>query len=192
MPRLDGFEVLELIPSEIAVVFVTAYDEYALKAFEVNAVDYLLKPFTADRLKDALARARERRVAPGEKREPDPADLARAARPEGEFLTRVVIKDGAQIQVVGVERVDFLMAQGDYVAVHADGKSHLKQQTMQSLSDSLDPARFVRIHRSYVLNLDRLARIEPYGRDSKIAVLADGTELPVSRSGYTRLRALLD
>jgi two-component system LytT family response regulator len=188
MPKLDGFEVLELIDRETDVVFVTAYDEYALKAFEVNAVDYLLKPFSAERLDGALERARERRGrSPGL----DPAGLAAAARPGNERLTRVVVRDGGQIQIIPVETIDFLMAQGDYVAIHADRRSFLKQQTLQSLGESLDPARFVRIHRSYIMNVQRLVRVEPYAKDSRAAVLADGTELPISRSGYARLRELL-
>jgi len=189
MPKLDGFEVLQLIEGEVAVVFVTAYDQYALKAFEVKAVDYLLKPFGEDRLATALERVRTRL---GEPPAVTATELAAAAQPEGRGVNRIVIRDGGQIQVIPVDSVDFLVAQGDYVAIHTGGKSHLKQQTLQSLSASLDADRFVRIHRSYVLNLERLARIEPYAKDSRVAVLHNGTELPVSRSGYARLRELLE
>jgi len=188
MPKLDGFEVLQLIEPGTAVVFVTAFDEYALRAFEVNAVDYLLKPFSRDRLGQALDRARTRQ----ESQPPiDPTQLAVAARPEGEGLGRVVIKDGSQIHVVPVDRIDYVEAQGDYLAVHTEGVHHLKQQTLQSLESALDPGRFVRIHRSYLLNIHRLDRIEPMGKDSRVAVLTTGKTLPVSRSGYARLKELL-
>ncbi|NNF06441.1 MAG: response regulator [Candidatus Eisenbacteria bacterium] len=194
MPKLDGFEVLDLIDRDgVDVVFVTAYDEYALKAFEVNAVDYLLKPFSESRLKEALGRAREREQneAAEETQPPSGLELKAASQPEGDKIDRVVVKDGTQIQIIPIDSIDFLMAQGDYVAIHVEKKSHLKMQTLQSLAASLDTTRFVRIHRSYVLNLDRLAKIETYAKDSRVAILRDGTELPISRSGYTRLKELL-
>lgn len=188
MPKLDGFEVLELLDRAVSVVFVTAYDQYALRAFEVNAVDYLLKPFSAERLRDALDRVRTRT---GRTPEGSGADIAAAARPEGTYLGRIVVKDGADVHVIPVDTVDYLEAQADYVEIHAGKSSLLKQQTLQSLETALDPARFVRIHRSYVLNLDRLARIEPATKDSRVAVLKDGRILPVSRAGYLRIKELL-
>jgi two-component system LytT family response regulator len=186
MPKLDGFEVLELIDPGIAIVFVTAYDSYALRAFEVHAVDYVLKPFRAERLREALARARER---VGQR--PEPAILARAARPAGEFARRVVAKDGSRIQLIPVERLDYVQAQDDYVALHSGGKSYLKTQTLASLEASLDPAAFVRVHRSFLVRVDHIQAVEPYAKDSRVAVLSDGTRIPVSREGYARLRELL-
>jgi len=188
MPRLDGFEVLELLDPTVAVIFVTAYDAYALRAFEVNAVDYLLKPFPPERLDAALARARTR---VGTAREPQAATLAAAARPEGTWATRLVVRDGPRVDVVPVERLVYARGQADYVELVTDDRSYLKQQTLQSLEASLDPARFVRLHRSYLANVDHLARIEPRGADSKAAVLDDGTELPVSRAGLARLNEVL-
>jgi len=187
MPKLDGFEVLELVGGDVPVVFVTAYDEFALRAFEVHAVDYLLKPFSVARLAEALARARERRGAPG----PSPAALRVSARPPGAPLERVVIRDGAQVHVVGADKIDYVEAQDDYVAFKTGGKTLLKEQTLGDLEAQLDPRRFVRIHRSYLLNIERLARVELYAKDSRIAILTDGTKLPVSRSGYQRLQQLL-
>ena len=187
MPKLDGFDVLELVGAEVPVVFVTAHDEFALKAFEVHAVDYLLKPVSPDRLATALARVRER--AGGAR--PTGAALRASARPPGAFLERVVIRDGAQVHVVAVDKIDYVEAQDDYVAFRTGGKSLLKEQTMADVEASLDPRRFVRIHRSYLLNVDRLVRVEPYAKDSRIAILGDGTKLPVSRSGYQRLQQLL-
>jgi two-component system LytT family response regulator len=191
MPKLDGFEVLELLDRPPVVVFVTAYDEYALRAFEVHAVDYVLKPVGRERLDKALARARERLEAAAPPAPPRPSALAASARPPGERLARVLVKDGANVHVIPVARIDWIEAQDDYVAIHAEGRSHLKNQSLADLADLLDPARFVRIHRSYVINLDRLARLELMAKDSRIAILKDGKELPVSRAGYARLRELM-
>ncbi|MGP0074016.1 MAG: LytR/AlgR family response regulator transcription factor, partial [Bryobacteraceae bacterium] len=195
MPKLDGFEVLELIGQEVAVIFVTAYDQYAMRAFDQHAVDYLLKPFSLERFQTALERARQRlaeKRSPGEKSSSQPAaELTRAARPPQQFLQRIVVKDGARVHIIPVERLDYAEAQDDYVALHSQGKRYLKEQTISSLEAALDPQRFVRIHRSIVVNLERIAKIEPYAKDSRVAVLSDGTQLPVSRAGYERLRSLL-
>src|SRR5262245_11198822 len=188
MPKLDGFEVLELLGREQPVVFITAYDQYALRAFEVHAVDYLLKPFSAERFQEAMARARERMRA---KTVTPVDDLVREAKPRTGPLTRVLIRDGANVHVLPVERIDFVEAQDDYVAFRSDGKSYLKDQTLATVEQLLDPSRFVRIHRSYLLNIDRIARVELYAKDSRIAILRDGTKLPVSRAGYARLARLL-
>jgi two-component system LytT family response regulator len=187
MPKLDGFEVLELIGPDVAVVFITAYDQYALRAFEVHAVDYLLKPFDALRFDAALERAKQRLGT----KMPPPAQLAAAARPPSEFLERIVVRDGPKVDIIPCERLDYAEAQDDYVLLRSQGKNYLKQETISNLETSLDPARFVRIHRSYIVNLERIAKIEPYTKDSRVAVLSDGTKLPVSRSGYARLKELL-
>ncbi len=187
MPKLDGFEVLELIPPEIAVVFVTAYDEYALRAFDVHAVDYLLKPFSADRLHAAIDRARLRL---GEITTAA-AEIAAAARPPEQHLERIVVKDGAKVTIIPIEKLDYVEAQEDYVLIASAGRKLLKQQTISSLEASLNPANFLRLHRSVIVNVERVARIEPYTKDSRIAVLNDGTQLPVSRAGYARLKELL-
>jgi two-component system LytT family response regulator len=187
MPKLTGFEVLELIGREVAVIFVTAFDEHALRAFEVNAVDYLLKPVAPDRFRAALARARDRLQA----RAPLPvAEIVQSARPPGAKVERILVRDGAKVVVIAAADLDYAEAQDDYVGLRSKGKVHLKQQTLAELEASLDPARFVRIHRSYLLNVDRLARLESEG-ETRTAVLTDGTRLPVSRAGHTRLKALL-
>ncbi len=188
MPKLDGFEVLELIEQDLAVIFVTAYDTYALRAFDAHAVDYLLKPFSAERFEAALDRARRRL---GEK-PPPAAPLAAAARPPGQYPPRLLVKDGSKVQVIPIDKLDYAEAQDDYVALASDRRKHLKQQTISSLEQSLDPARFIRIHRSYIVNIERVARVEPYTKDTRVAILADGARLPVSRAGYSRLKALLD
>ena len=189
MPKLTGFDVLELIEREgVAVIFVTAYDQYAMKAFDVHAVDYLLKPFSRERFEAALERAKSQ----GPKRALDASELSAAARPAGQFAERIVVKDGTKVTLIPVSKLDYAEALDDYVSLASEGKKHLKQQTISGLEMALDPALFVRIHRSYVVNLERVARIEPYGKDSKVAILTNGVKLPVSRAGFTRLKKLLD
>jgi two-component system LytT family response regulator len=188
MPKLTGFEVLELIGRSVPVIFVTAYDQYALRAFEVHAVDYLLKPFSAERFAEALSRARERLASRAPAADIDA--LMAETRPR-QNVERVLIRDGSQVHVLPVERIDYVEAQDDYVCFKADGKQYLKDQTMGALEAQLDPARFVRIHRSYFLNIERIARVELYAKDSRVAILRDGTRLPVSRAGYARLSKLL-
>ena len=177
MPKLDGFEVLELIDPGPAVVFVTAYDEYAMRAFDAHAVDYLLKPFSTERFERALERARARL---GE-RTPFPPRPAEG-RPD-----RIVVRDGSRVHVIPLDRLDYVEAEDDYIALHSAGKSYLKQQPIAEIEKQLDARRFVRIHRSAIVSLERVARIEPYGKDSRLAILTDGTRLPVSRAGYARL-----
>ena len=188
MPKLNGFEVLELIGPGPAVIFATAYDQYALRAFEIHAVDYLLKPFTAERLGQALERARERAMQAD--REPI-TELVQDVRKHNKPLERILIRDGSRVHVIPAEKVDYIEAQDDYICVKSGGKEHLKQETLANLEDLLDPARFIRIHRSYILNIERLAKLELYAKDSRVAILQDGSRLPVSRSGYARLKSLL-
>jgi two-component system LytT family response regulator len=187
MPKLDGFEALELLEGRPAVVFVTAYDQHALRAFDAHAVDYLLKPFSRERFDAALDKVR--RVA----ERPEPVVLAASLQKEaraGRPLDRLVVKDGAKVSFVPLDKLDWAQAQDDYVLLRAEGKNHMKQQTMASLETQLPPERFIRIHRGYILNLDRLAKVEQDGKDSREAVLRDGTRLPVSKTGYQRLRQL--
>lgn len=185
MPKLDGFEVLELLArpegAPPVVIFVTAYDQYAMRAFDAQAVDYLLKPFSAERFERALERARTRL---GERRLP--LEVA-AARPREARPQRIVVRDGARVNIIPLDKLDYAEAQDDYVALHSQGKSYLKQQTIAELEEALDAGRFVRIHRSAIVNLERVARIEPYSKESRVAILQDGTRLPVSRSGYAKL-----
>jgi two-component system LytT family response regulator len=188
MPKLNGFEVLELLDPSIAAIFVTAFDTYAVRAFEVHAVDYVLKPFEPSRIEAAVARAKERlrrgAILPA-------GELAAAARPEGTWLERIVVRDGARVHIIPVARLDAAEAQDDYVALKSEGKSFLKLQTLSSLAAGLDPKRFVRVHRSHLIRLELLARIEAYARGSAIAILADGSRVPISRDGHARLKQLL-
>ncbi len=190
MPKLDGFEVLELIGEEVAVIFVTAFDQHAIRAFDVHAVDYLLKPFDADRLAAALARARER-IGRSETL-PVRAIVSTGRAGVDDRIQRILIRDRSRVHVIPVDQVDYIEAQDDYVAVKAGGMSHLKEQPLGDLEKGLDPSRFVRIHRRYLLQIDRLARIETTATNRRVAVLTNQTRLPISRSGYRRLTALLD
>jgi two-component system, LytTR family, response regulator len=189
MPKLDGFEVLELLDSRPVTIFITAHDHHALKAFEVHAVDYLLKPFSEERFEEALRRAKEQ-CGEGKPSVPDPAALSAAAR-EGLILDRLVVKDGTRITVIPLAKLDYIQAQDDYVLLKTPEKGHLKQQTISSLEPRLDPARFLRIHRSFIIQLDRLVRLERTRTESWVAVLTDGSRLPVSRSGHARLKKVL-
>jgi two-component system, LytTR family, response regulator len=194
MPKLSGFDVLELIGTETPVIFVTAYDQYAMRAFDVHAVDYLLKPVGRKRFEAALERAKSRMGdrQRGEQPPLSPTELAASARPPTQFLERIVIKDGTRVTLIPTGKLDYAEAQDDYVALASEGKKHLKQQTIAGLEACLDPERFVRVHRSYLVNFERVVRIEPYGKDSRLAILADGTRLPVSKAGYARLKVLLE
>ena len=188
MPKLSGFEVLELIGRSVPVIFTTAFDEYALNAFEVHAIDYLLKPFSAERFAEALARTRERLAA----RDAMPVEaLVSEQQAKHGPVERVLIRDGSKVHVLPVDKIDYVEAQDDYVSFQSEAKSYLKDQTLAAVEGLLDPSRFVRIHRSYLLNIDRIARVELYAKDSRIAILRDGSKLPVSRAGYARLAKLL-
>lgn len=190
MPKLSGFEVMELLGENApAVIFCTAFDEYALRAFEVHAVDYLLKPVEPPRLAAAVERASERlrTRAP----QASGAELSVAARPPGKMLERVLIRHEGRVHVLPVEKIDYIEAQDDYLGF-ASGDKHLrKQQTMSDIESQLDPTRFVRIHRSFILNIERLARIDLYGKDSWLAILVDGKKLPMSRTGHAKLKELI-
>jgi len=188
MPKLDGFDVLELIGADVPVIFTTAFDQYAIKAFQVHAVDYLLKPFGAERLAEALVRARSRILS----RETLPAKaLVSEARTARSPLERILIRDKADVHVIPVAKIDYFEAQDDYVSLKVGDRNLLKEQTLSELEQLLDPGRFVRIHRRYLLNVARLVRIEQSVTDSRVAILHDGTELPISRSGYAKLREIL-
>jgi len=189
MPRLSGFDVLEMVEREVGVVFVTAYDEYAVRAFEVQAVDYLLKPVAPERLRQAVERAGQRLGAP---RATMAAQLASAASAAPGPLERLVLRDGPRVDIVQVDAVDVVESQDDCVVVRARGRRWRKAATLQELAGRLDPHRFVRVHRCFVLNLASLAGLETYAKDSRLAVLRDGSKIPVSRAGYARLRQLLE
>ena len=184
MPKLDGFEVLELLDRRVPTIFVTAFDEYAVRAFEAHALDYLLKPYTKERLAEAVSRLDH--SAP-------PPEIRREARPAGSYLSRIVIKDGTNIVVIPDQDVECIVAEDDYVSVHAKGRSFLKHQTMASLEQSLDPSHFIRIHRSTLVNLDWVRELDAGIGGGKFLRLKDAlqTELPVARDRVAALNERL-
>ena len=187
MPKLTGFEVLELIDQRPLVVFITAHDEHALRAFEVHALDYLLKPLSEPRFREVMERAKHQ-VA--NHSAPPPPALAAALRSKP--LHRIVVRsENGAIQVIPTTRVDYVEAADDAIVIVTAGTRVRKQQPISEIARELDPERFVRIHRSYLLNIERIEKIELYAKDSRAVTLRDGSRLPVSRSGYARLRELL-
>ena len=189
MPKLDGFEVLQALERDAPqVIFVTAFDEYAIKAFEVHAVDYLLKPFPAKRLKSAI----DRLFVNPRGEVPQALAVTGAAERSGNILRRMVVKEGGSVQIVPTEEIDAITAEGDYVAVHTAGRSLLKLQTISSMEKVLDPTRFIRVHRSAILNLGSLKEIVPVTKDTKKALLQNGQTVPVSREGHKLLMKRLE
>ena len=182
MPRLTGLEVLELTGRRDGVIFTTAHDQHAMRAFELHAVDYLLKPFNQARFDTALTRARRLlgEAQPG---------LDKLVTPQP--LSRVLVRDGSGMQVLAVDAIDYIEAQADNVAFHSAGRDHLKAQRISDLEAQLDPRRFVRVHRSFIINLTALQALEKTDSDAHVARMKNGKRIPVSRSGYDKLRAVL-
>jgi two-component system LytT family response regulator len=189
MPKLDGFEVAELAGNKTRYIFATAFDQYAIKAFEFHALDYLLKPFSQQRFDQALAHAR---VNMG-KGVGDAAveNMVREAVGRNKPLGRVLIRDGAKVHVINADRIEHIEAQDDYVQIRSEGKSYLKNQRMAELETQLDAEQFLRIHRSYIVNIAFVDHIEQATKDSHVAILKDGGRLPISRSGYQKIRAAM-
>ena len=200
MPEMDGFTLLRrLDPAAIpVVVFVTAYDQYALRAFEVHALDYLLKPFDDERFQEAVAHAKQqvRHGKLGALSEQLAALLEGVARPtpqsaprNGQYLKRLAIKAGGRVTILGVKDIDWIEAEGDCVKIHAGRAWHLLRETMKHLERQFDPARFVRIHRSTIVNVERIKELQPYFRGEHVVILHDGTSLKLSRGYKEHLEA---
>ena len=188
MPKLTGFEMLELLDEKPIIIFSTAFDQYAIKAFELSAADYLLKPYSKARFEEAVIKALKK-----VDEEVDADEVAEAVldnRQTKEKLDRIVIKNGSQIVIIAAEKVDYIQAQDDYVAVHTEGKKYLKQMTMKYLEENL-PDEFVRVHRSFIVYVNQIDKIEPFSKDSYIAILKSGEKVSVSRSGYGLLKEKL-
>ena len=191
MPKLTGFEMLELVEDPPVIIFSTAYDEYAIQAFERNAADYLLKPYSRDRFNDALAKAKQK-LGALEKSSLHVKEVLEERRNEEEVLNRIAVRNGNKIHIVSIEKVQFLEAQDDYVKLYTADGNFLKQQTMKYYERRLPAEEFLRIHRSYIVRLKEITKIEPFGKDTHVTTLKDGTELSVSRSGYSRLKEVLN
>ncbi|HWJ13926.1 MAG TPA: LytTR family DNA-binding domain-containing protein [Gemmatimonadaceae bacterium] len=200
MPDLDGFQVVEALAgrggASPAIVFVTAYDQYALRAFDVHAVDYLLKPFDAARFDEALARAIHRATSrhPGDEEQLRAllADyLSKARSAQAEYLDRVAVKHDGMLRIVRTTDVDWWEADGNYVRLHAAGSSFLVRSTMAAIEAQLDPRLFIRVHRRYVVNVDRIVEVQPWFAGDAVAVLRNGAKVRVSRTYRERLHARL-
>ncbi|HEY6907042.1 MAG TPA: LytTR family transcriptional regulator DNA-binding domain-containing protein [Ignavibacteriaceae bacterium] len=189
MPRLNGFEMLELLDNPPVIIFTTAYDQYAIKAFEVNAADYLLKPFSAERFEEALEKAEQ--LLSNKSRQ---TDIVRELikHTQAEYLERIVIKEGPKIHIIPVDSVIYIEAQDDYVMIHSGEGKHLKQKTMKYFEEHLPPEDFIRIHRSYIVSIPRIKKIELIEKETYKLFLDGGTALPVSKSGYDKLKNILN
>jgi two-component system, LytTR family, response regulator len=186
MPKLTGFEMLEVLDEKPAIIFTTAYDQHAIRAFEMNAVDYLLKPFPKERLNEALKKAFEK-ISRGKDDNPYKALLQKRSLLQVP-LARIVLKKGTAITIVPVNQIKYIESEDDYVMIHYPAGKALKQQTMKFYEENLPVTDFARIHRSYIVRLEEIRKIEPYGKDTHIVILHSGEKLPVSRSGYRKLR----
>ncbi|MBL7709777.1 MAG: LytTR family transcriptional regulator DNA-binding domain-containing protein [Chitinophagaceae bacterium] len=188
MPKINGFEMLELIEQPPAVVFATAFDEFAIKAFEAHAIDYLLKPFNQERFDKAISKFKEQKATSTEKAT---QDLLETASQSPSQNNRIVVKNGSKIKIIPVHEVQYLEAADDYVKVHTGEGYFLKNKTMNHFEQTLDGQQFVRSHRSYIVNVQQITRIDPYEKDNHVAILRSGIKVPVSRTGYVRLREVL-
>ncbi len=188
MPKINGFEMLELIEEPPAVIFTTAFDEYAIKAFESHAIDYLLKPFDQQRFDRALAKWENQKDKSTEKTTKELLDDVSLSPSQS---NRIVIKDGSKIKIIPAQDILYLEAADDYVKVHTKDGYFLKNKTMAHFEKALDTTQFARTHRSYIINLSQITRIDPYEKDGHVAILRNGTKVPVSRSGYSKLKEIL-
>ena len=189
MPKITGFEMLELLDHKPQIIFATAYDEYALKAFEFNAADYLLKPYSKERLFEAVDK-----VSAKIEKEGNISDVAEKVSnfPREEFLDRIVVKDRHKIHIVPVDQVRYIESMDDYVMIYTKTGRHLKQKTMKYFEAALNPKNFTRIHRSYIVKVDEITEIQQYEKESYIVILHDKTKLKVSKTGYKNLKGVLN
>lgn len=188
MPKINGFEMLELIEQPPAVIFTTAFDEYAIRAFEAHAVDYLLKPFNQERFDKAIAKWSEKRAGSVDTKTTELLDTAAQSPSQN---SRIVVKNGSKIKIIPTHDIFYLEAADDYVKIHTHEGYFLKNKTMNHFEQVLDGQQFVRSHRSYIVNVQQITRIDPYEKDNHVAVLRTGVKVPVSRGGYGKLKAVL-
>lgn len=189
MPKINGFEMLELLETPPAVIFTTAFDEYAMKAFETHAVDYLLKPFSKDRFDKAIKKWMAQNEKPVEQKEVQ--ELIETATLSPEQHNRIVVKTGSKIKIIPVHEIHYLEADDDYVKIHTADGSFLKKKTMGFFEEVLDKTHFVRVHRSFILRIQEVTRIEPYEKESHLAILKSGARIPISKTGYPKLKSIL-
>ena len=188
MPKINGFEMLELVEQQPAVIFTTAFDEYAIKAFEAHAVDYLLKPFNKDRFSKAIEKYLAQAPAAASPKKTE--EILEAANSPAQH-ERIVVKTGTKVKIIPVQDVEYLAADDDYVSVYTAEGSFLKNKTMNFFEQMLDPKYFVRVHRSYIIAIQQITRIDPYEKDAHLAILKSGAKIPVSKTGYVKLKQVL-
>ena len=189
MPKINGFEMLELVEHQPAVIFTTAFDEYAIKAFEAHAVDYLLKPFSKERFNKAIEKYLAQAPAAQQVQKKN-EELLEAANSPAQH-ERIVVKTGTKVKIIPVQDVQYLAADDDYVSVYTAEGSFLKNKTMNFFEQMLDPRQFVRVHRSYIIAITQITRIDPYEKDAHLAILKSGAKIPVSKTGYVKLKQVL-
>lgn len=186
MPKINGFEMLELVEQPPAIIFTTAFDEYAIRAFESHAVDYLLKPFSQERFDKALQKWLDQRQPVS-----SPAPLLETASLAPQQNQRIVVKTGGRIRIIPIEDVHYLEAADDYVKIHTTDGTFLKNKTMAHFEQILDAAQFVRTHRSYIVNVQCITRLDPHEKESWLALLTTGARIPVSKTGHVKLKGVL-
>ncbi len=187
MPKINGFEMLELISPMPAVIFITAFDEFALKAFEANAIDYLLKPVSEDRFAKAVQKFLDKAIQPP----PVPTGLLDAMAQSTTQNNRIVVKTGNKVKIIPVHDIHYLEADDDFVKIVTAEGAYLKNKTMSFYEQTLDQQQFVRVHRSYILHISQITKIEPYQKETHLAVLRNGQQIPISKTGYGKLKLIL-
>jgi two-component system, LytTR family, response regulator len=190
MPKINGFELLELLDEKPVIIFSTAHDEFAIKAFEHSAMDYLLKPYSQKRFSEAVQKAVER-IRNGISQKSEIDKLEKENQHAEDFLRRIVVKDGNRVQIIPTEEIIYLEAAGDYVEIHTPAGRFLKQQTMQFFEQRLNPSDFIRVHRSWIVAAREISKLEPYSRDNYMLILKNSKEISVSKSGMKLLRERL-
>jgi two-component system, LytTR family, response regulator len=188
MPKINGFEMLELVETPPKIIFTTAFDEFAIRAFEANAVDYLLKPFSRERFDKAIQKLKEQPAG----NQQATVNLLETAASSPSQSQRIVVRANGKIRIIAIDQVQFIEAADDYVKIYTGDENFLKNKTMGYFEKVLDPNLFIRIHRSYIVSINQVTRIDPYEKDSHLALLKSGRKLPVSKSGYAKLRSVLD
>ncbi|CAN5401297.1 LytTR family DNA-binding domain-containing protein [soil metagenome] len=184
MPKINGFEMLELIDNPPHVIFTTAFEEYAIKAFDAHAADYLLKPFSKERFDKAIQKLQQQTTN-------NTIAVVETALEAPVQTNRIVVKDNGKIKIIPLAKLQYLEAADDYVKIHTTEGIFLKKKTMQYFEDSLQQQEFIRIHRSYIVSAQMITRIDPYEKDSHLALLTNGARLPVSKTGYIKLKEIL-
>lgn len=187
MPKINGFEMLELLDQPRGIIFTTAFDQYAIKAFESHAIDYLLKPFSKERFDKAVQKFIDQKGAIVS----NESSILSLAAESPQQNHRIVVKSGGKIQIIPVHEINYMEAADDYVKIHSAKGVFLKNKTMSYFEQVLDKQQFVRTHRSYIVNVSMINRIDPYEKDGHIALLKSGAKIPVSRTGYSKLREIL-